>query len=119
MLLMDTREAVYYICLNQHCPRHRNIFMEGNPQHEACDRERLRFEGERSSSAWMWLAVAVGVAGATAAATFLLTRALGGRAAKRRSLHEEAPTKTWSGAESHRDDRMSHRVPPPLYSAND
>lgn len=116
---MDTYEAVYYVCLNRNCERHRNIFLEGDPQHEGCARERLHLQGERTTSPWLWLALAAGVAGVSAAAVFLLLRNVRSSAPKTPPLHDGAPTKTWSGAHAHRDDRMSHRVPPPLFSANE
>jgi multisubunit Na+/H+ antiporter MnhC subunit len=43
---MET-SAVYYTCLNNDCPKHRNVFMEGDPEHAQCKRERLYLAGER------------------------------------------------------------------------
>jgi hypothetical protein len=40
--------TLYYTCLNNHCAKHRNIFIEGDPEHAHCRRERLYLEGERA-----------------------------------------------------------------------
>lgn len=112
---MDTLEIVYYTCLNNECPKHRNVFMEGDPLHERCERERLWLEGQRPVShaaRWMWIAVPVLVA--MSAGAFALLRMMRGRQEKPRTLHEEIPMKTWSGAHAHRDDREGNAVPPPI-----
>ncbi|HEV3154188.1 MAG TPA: hypothetical protein VGZ02_10325 [Candidatus Baltobacteraceae bacterium] len=62
---MDYTETVYYTCLNNHCPKHRNVFMEGDGQHADCARERLWLEGQRPGRS-RWLLAAVSVAGALA-----------------------------------------------------
>lgn len=64
---MDTVEIVYYTCLNNDCPKHRNVFREGDPQHENCARERLQLEGQREPMP-LWLRIAIPVAVAAAIA---------------------------------------------------
>lgn len=73
---MDTTEIVYFTCLNNDCPKHRNIFIEGDPEHAQCARERLYLEGERRPApAWLRIAVPSALAaiavGAVTAAFFL------------------------------------------------
>ncbi len=44
---METASAiVYYTCLNNRCPKHRGIFVDGDPEHADCERTRLYLEGE-------------------------------------------------------------------------
>lgn len=62
---MAPMEATYYTCLNQHCPKHRNIFVEGDAVHEHCERSVLRFDEESKRPVWMRLAVPAVVAIAT------------------------------------------------------
>jgi hypothetical protein len=113
---MDTLEIVYYTCLNNECPKHRSVFMEGDPQHEGCERERLWLEGQEPVSQglrWMWIALPALLATAAAGVYFAM-RMRGSRGSKPRTLHDEIPMKTWSGAQSHRDDREGNAVPPPI-----
>ena len=48
---METATFQYYVCLNQHCPHHRGIFLDGNSEHAGCAREQLRLGDERSEGA--------------------------------------------------------------------
>lgn len=110
---MDTLEAVYYTCLNNECPKHRNVFMEGDPEHEHCARERLWLEGQRRGvPVWVWF-TAAGILAAAAASTAIVMRM---RASRFRPpmLRGETDLKTWSGVHAHRDDRQGNPVPPPI-----
>lgn len=113
---MDTLEIVYYTCVNNECPKHRNVFAEGDPQHERCARERLWLEGQRPAARiprWIVFA-APAVAAALAAGVLLLVRFMRVDESKPSSIHEELPMKTWSGSQAHRDDREGSSVPPPI-----
>lgn len=112
---MDTLEVVYYTCLNNECPKHRNIFLEGDPEHAQCARERVWLRGQRRGAPrWVWFAVPAALAGIAVAATAIL------RMRKPRfqppMLRGETEMKTWSGAHAHRDDREGSAVPPPISS---
>ncbi len=114
---MDTLEVVYYTCLNNDCPKHRNIFREDDAEHENCERERLWLEGQKPGMpGWAWFAIAAGLGMAAAAAALILRM----RPSKpqQRTLREETEMKTWSGAQSHRDDREGNAVPPPISTAS-
>jgi hypothetical protein len=110
---METVEIVYFTCLNRDCEKYRNIFAEGDPLHENCERERLFLEGEqRGVPMWAWVAVPAVILMAVAA--MALRR-------RRRNMNEQRPlygeermTQTWSGTEAHLDEREGHRVPPPI-----
>jgi hypothetical protein len=110
---METLDVVYFTCLNNQCPKHRNVFREGDPEHERCARQRLWLEGQRPAvPRWVWLlipALAAAVIGATLAALRMRTPEQ-----REPMLHGEAETKTWSGAHAHRDDREGNPVPPPI-----
>lgn len=54
--------TTYYTCLNGHCPKHRNIFVDGDSQHANCARERLRFGDEPRSRKWLWFAAPAALA---------------------------------------------------------
>jgi hypothetical protein len=110
---METVEIVYYTCLNNECEKYRNVFAEGDPQHEQCARERLFLEGERGMPVLGWL-VPVAVMLAAAAGVVALRRMRANRKQKPAILGEERPTQTWSGTESHLDERQGHAVPPPI-----
>lgn len=113
---METVEIVYYTCLNNECPKHRNVFMEGDPQHDGCERERLWLEGQEpiaQSPRWMWIAVPA-LLGIIAGGAFLAIRMRDRDKSQPRTLHDEIPMKTWSGAQAHRDDREGNAVPPPI-----
>lgn len=61
--------TIYYTCLNGHCPKHRNIFTDGDPQHVDCARKRLHFSEERRPVHWLWFAAPIALTlGALAAA---------------------------------------------------
>lgn len=110
---MDTVEVVYYTCLNNDCPKHRNVFMEGDPQHERCARERLWLEGQRQRAPrWLWLAIPAALA--AAAGAVVLLRMMRDRQFKPPMLRGEEQMQTWSGAHAHRDDREGNAVPPPM-----
>jgi hypothetical protein len=113
---MDSVDVVYYTCLNNACPKHRNIFREGDPQHENCARERLYLEGQREPMPrWMWFAIPAAVAGAAVAGLLVMRMIRNAREnGKPPMLRGETETKTWSGAHSHRDDRAGNAVPPPI-----
>jgi hypothetical protein len=109
---MDSVEVVYYTCLNNECPKHRNVFREGDPQHENCARERLWLEGQRADvPRWLWFAIPVALAMIVAGAT-LAVRKMRAADFKPPMLREEK--KTWSGAQTHREEREGHPVPPPI-----
>lgn len=87
-------EVVYYTCLNKDCYRYRGVFVEGDPQHERCDRAPLELEGtERKASRWMRLAVPVALAAGVVAVATMVVR--------RMSSSDEPPiersTQSWSG----------------------
>jgi hypothetical protein len=113
---MDTLEIVYYTCRNNDCPKHRRVFMEGDPEHDGCARERLWLEGQQPGwrdVRWLWIA-APALLAAIGAAALLATRVRKSRESETRTLHDEIPMKTWSGAHAHRDDREGNAVPPPI-----
>ena len=84
-------EAIYYTCLNNHCPKHRNIFAEGDPEHANCDRERLYLEGQRRPmpTAAIFAAVAVGIAVLSVGAVLML-RARKSRKPQLPTIRDEA-----------------------------
>lgn len=110
---MDTLEVVYYTCVNNECPKHRNVFAEGDPEHEHCARQRLWLEGQRPAvPVWVWFALPVAISAAVAGGIALLrTR---GAQSRPPMLRGEAETKTWSGSHAHREDREGNAVPPPI-----
>lgn len=109
---MDTLEAVYYTCLNNDCPKHRNIFKEGDPEHERCASERLWLQGQRRGvPRWLLFAIPAVMAAAAVATVLVRMRKPGSRAPM---LRGEAETKTWSGAHAQREDREGSSVPPPI-----
>lgn len=55
-------ETTYYTCLNQHCPHHRNVFVDGDAEHEHCERTVLRFEEQSGRPGWLRMAIPVAVA---------------------------------------------------------
>lgn len=112
---MDTLEIVYYTCLNNECPKHRSVFIEDDPEHEGCARERLWLEGQRPAAhvpRWIWFAVPAALA--MAAGAIALLRFMRADESSPSSVHEEMPMKTWSGSHAHRDDREGNTVPPPI-----
>lgn len=111
---MDTMEIVYYTCRNSDCPKHRNVFVEGDPQHAKCDRERLFLENESRGPQWMWFALPAAIA--LAATAFYLWRRMAETPPQQqpRMLHEERPQQTWSGSHTHLDERHGSAVPPPI-----
>jgi|GEM_PF-3991934 len=109
---MATAEIVYYTCLNNDCPKHRNVFIDGDPQHEGCARERLWLEGRRRGvPVWLWLA---GAGLAVTAVVGTVMRAARKRQSRPPMLQGEMELKTWSGAQAHRDDREGSTAPPPI-----
>src|SRR5690349_19387376 len=70
---MDSIEVAYYTCLNNECPKHRNIFREGDPLHANCDRERLWLEGQRRPMpVWAWIAIPAAIALAAGAGLWMM-----------------------------------------------
>ena len=110
-------EVVYYTCLNNDCERHRNVFVDGDPLHENCERRRLYLEGQEKAPgmpAWAWLALPA-VLGLGAAAFMLYRRMTAGKSMPPRpTLREDHPRETWSGQHSHAEERKGHAVPPPI-----
>lgn len=84
-------EVVYYTCLNNDCPKHRNVFVEGDPEHANCERERLFLEGERKPASWVPIiasaAISLAVVGA---AIFLIVRASAQRKPHLPMIRDEA-----------------------------
>jgi hypothetical protein len=67
-------QIAYYTCLNNRCPKHRNVFVEGDPQHLDCGRKRVWLEGQRPDPRpWVWIAPAA-VLAIVAAAVMLTVR---------------------------------------------
>ncbi len=110
---MDSMEIVYYTCLNNECPKHRNVFMEGDPKHDGCARERLWLEGQSPTTpAWLWFAIPAALL--AIAGGILLARSMRPTEGKPPILETQTQTKTWSGAHAHREDREGNAVPPPI-----
>ncbi len=105
-------EIVYFTCLNNECEKHRNIFMEGDPQHANCARERLWLEGQRPSMpTWAWFALPVALLPTAAGVAFFVRSQ---RATPKRPLHDERKTQHWSHEHRHIDERRGSSVPPPI-----
>ena len=69
---MDQPATTYYTCRNNHCPKHRGVFLDGDPEHANCKREKLRFGDEPNPRKWLWIAApAALVLGALAVAMFV------------------------------------------------
>lgn len=49
---MGRMNATYYTCLNQHCVKHRNIFLDGDSAHEGCERAVFRLEDHAKPHGW-------------------------------------------------------------------
>jgi hypothetical protein len=110
---MDTLDVVYYACLNNDCPKHRNVFVEGDPEHRNCARKRLWLEGQRQGMPrWVWFAIPAALAMASAAVAIARMR----KPRFQPPMLRETEMKTWSGAHSHREDREGNAVPPPISS---
>lgn len=110
-------ETVYYTCLNNACEKHRNVFVEGDPDHAGCERRRLYLEGQEERRTIPWGFVAAAAVLALGAAGFVFYR----RMAKASASAEPRPTfgegqarQTWSGEHSQSDERRGHAVPPPI-----
>ena len=108
-----TMEIAYYTCVNNDCPKHRNVFTEGDPLHANCERERLFLEGQSRAPGWlMWVIPAIFAVTAGAAVLYML---------RRNASKEQAPPpigerdlQTWSGTEQMNVEREGHAVPPPM-----
>ena len=112
---MDSVEIVYYTCLNNECPKYRNIFAEGDLQHERCARERLWLEGERRPiPRWMWFAIPSALAAAAAGAAFAIRMRQMRDMRGKPPLREEMEMKRWSGPHAHPEERKGSTVPPPI-----
>lgn len=55
-------ETTYYTCLNQHCAKHRNVFLDGDAEHEHCKRTVLRLDEESKRPGWLRVAIPVALA---------------------------------------------------------
>ena len=97
-------ETTYFICRNPHCEKHRNIFVEGDPLHQNCERERLHFAGERRVPIWAYAAIPVAIA--AIAVTVQLIRLNAKRKPAERSTHKGVARES---------DR--HSAPPPIAKA--
>jgi hypothetical protein len=99
-------ETTYYICLNKHCEKRHNIFVEGDPQHAECKREVLRF-GETAArpAPWMWLAIPAGIAVIVAALRFARR--------KRVAKPEFDQAGSWESGRTGKEPRGSS-IPPPI-----
>lgn len=113
--LMTTTEIVYYTCRNSECEKYRNVFIEGDPEHANCERERLFLEGQTRVPQWVWFTVPAALA-LVAGAVVLGLRIAKARRFQPPMLREERPTQTWSGhhADAHLDERQGYSVPPPI-----
>jgi hypothetical protein len=110
---MDSVEIVYYTCLNNECPKHRNVFAEGDPEHERCARERLWLEGQRRPMpVWLRLAIPSAIAAVVALGVMAMRR-MRDRQSKPPQLRE-TEMKRWSGAHTHPEEREGSAVPPPI-----
>ncbi len=114
---MITSETVYYTCLNNDCEKHRSIFVEGDPLHAECKRERLELAGQerRTVPAWLWFAVPAAVTLAAAAVALYRRRAAAPKRADRAADLRGHTRQTWSGSHSHvEEQREGKSVPPPI-----
>ena len=68
-------ETTYYTCLNQHCVKHRNVFLEGDAEHENCERTVLRFDEESKRPGWLRWAVPAAAVVAAVVAVQVIKRA--------------------------------------------
>lgn len=106
-------EVAYFVCLNNDCVKHRNIFVEGDPQHADCKRSRLYLQGESADRSWLGFALPAVLAMAAAAATTYFLRQQ-----SRRQNHlpplGERKTETWSGTQRTTEERKGSAVPPPI-----
>ncbi|HKU69149.1 MAG TPA: hypothetical protein VJP85_15360 [Candidatus Baltobacteraceae bacterium] len=111
---MDSVEIVYFTCLNEECPKHRDIFAEGDPEHERCAREPLWEEGQRRAMpGWFWAAMSAAIAAAIAGGAIAM-RMMRNRPSNRQSLREQTEMKRWSGPHAHPEEREGGSVPPPI-----
>ncbi len=101
-------EAVYYTCLNNKCPKHRNVFLQDDPEHADCACERLYLEGQSRAPAWLWFALPAALGLAVVAAFLFVTRT------QRPQPLLPPENETWSGAERTNTEREGHAVPPPM-----
>jgi hypothetical protein len=95
-------ETTYYTCRNQHCPKYKNIFLEGDRLHAHCKRERLRFEGESRIPMWAWVAAPIA----------LIAIAAGALALRENARRSSRPTTR--GSEPVAKESERHTVPPPI-----
>jgi hypothetical protein len=112
---MMMEEVVYYTCLNNDCEKHRNIFVEGDPDHATCARERLFLQGqdEPRFPSWMWYAIPAALIGGIAA-YIVISRVRASRAFHPPMLREETSSPQWSGSATQEDERRGNAVPPPM-----
>ncbi len=100
--------TAYYTCLNNKCPKHRNVFLDDDPEHADCERERLHLQGESRVPTWLWFAVPAALALAVAV----------GLAIARRGNDEPQPRtreiELWSTTETISLEPEGHTVPPPM-----
>lgn len=107
-------DVVYYTCLNGDCELYRGIFIEGDPQHENCERASLFPEEPAARPAWTWaLPVALALAVGAAAFVYMRRRARSDAQSHKPPMGEHR-TETWSGIDRHPAERKSHSAPPPV-----
>ena len=94
---METEAVVYYTCLNNHCPKHRNIFIEGSSEHANCERERFDLEDQRAPFPYAKIALAGTAVAAVIIAAFAAMRVRMGTRTQRSITGEEpaAPSTDW------------------------
>lgn len=84
-------EVVYYTCLNNECEKHRSVFIEGDPQHANCARERLHLEGERRATPWAPIIASAALSFAVVGiAAYLIVRASAQRKPHLPMIREES-----------------------------
>lgn len=86
---METLNVAYYTCLNNDCPKHRNVFTEGDPLHTQCEREHLWLQGQKRPPSVRSLLILAAVGAAAVVASVLLARRMRDASFKPPMLREE------------------------------